>query len=91
MYASKKQPFVTGDVDETVTDEGRKWTEFVIETGLALLNGNCVGGERREITHVDYRSQSVIDYTAINDKGLQIVSGFRICSVYGSDQISDGD
>lgn len=49
MYASKKQPFVTGDVDETVTDEGRKWTEFVIETGLALLNGNCVGDKRGEI------------------------------------------
>lgn len=53
--------------DERIDDEGEKLVQCLSEQGLQLLNGRTEGDWEGEYTHVDYRSQSVIDYAAANE------------------------
>lgn len=58
--------------------EGEELLELFSDQGLSILNGNINGDWTGEITHVGYRSQSVIDYGAANESAWQKIKQFRV-------------
>ena len=48
-------------MDPTVNEEGKRMLELMDDMGLTILNGNVEGDWAGAITHIGYRSQSVID------------------------------
>lgn len=71
--------------DSEINAEGKKWIDVMNDYGLTILNGNIDGDWRGEITHIDYKSQSVIDYGAANDSAREKISSFKI----GRETLSD--
>lgn len=73
-----KQPRNTRDT--VINEEGVKWIKLMDEFGLTILNGNREGEWRGEITHVDYRSQSIIDNGAGNCQAWKNIESMRVGS-----------
>lgn len=71
--------------DTEVNAEGRSLIELFEDIGLNILNGNKQGDWQGQITHVGYRSQSVIDYGATNQQAWEDITKFEI----GNQQLSD--
>lgn len=71
--------------DEKVNDEGRKLMELFDNVGLSILNGNKDGDWNGAITHIDHKSESVIDYGAANESAWDDILSFRI----GDQNLSD--
>lgn len=64
--------------DKEINEEGKKWIDLMDEFGLTIMNGNIDGDWQGEITHVDYKSQSVIDYAAANDRAWTNIDSLKI-------------
>lgn len=64
--------------DPEVNSEGEELMDFLIESGLSILNGNKPGDWSGEITHVGYRSKSVIDFGAANEEAWNEIVHFKI-------------
>lgn len=69
--------------DVTINEEGRRFIELINGVGLSILNGNKKGDWNGAITHIGYRSQSVIDYGCANESAWNDVEEFRVgdCSL----------
>ena len=59
--------------------------EIIDDYGLTILNGNTEGDWEGNYTHVDHKSQSVIDYWAVNECGWGDIKYFII----GNNEASD--
>ena len=71
--------------DTECNQEGENLMELLEEQGFFLLNGNVEGDWSGEITHVGYRSQSVIDYGAANEIAWPDIREFKVADKDQSD------
>lgn len=71
--------------DITINTEGEQTIELCEDLGLSIINGNMAGDWNGELTHIDYRSQSVIDYGAANEFAWEEIVEFRIGDEVKSD------
>ena len=69
--------------DLVQNEEGKRLITLMEEMGLTILNGNMEGDWEGAITHIGYRSQSVIDYGAANEEAWGVIEEFKIgdCSL----------
>ena len=58
--------------------EGENWIKLMDDYGLTVLNGNIEGDWAGEYTHIDYKSQSVIDYCAGNEHAWRDIQSFVV-------------
>ena len=71
--------------DKFHNKEGEIWVDLLDEYGLTILNGNINGDFEGEFTHIDYKSESVIDYGAANDIAWSEIDSFIIGNMECSD------
>lgn len=71
--------------DKVEDPEGKALIGLLDDYGYEILNGRTYGGWHGECTHVDYRSQSVIDYAAVNEVMRGKVTNFRVANKTQSD------
>lgn len=72
-------------MDTVLDKEGSDMIELMEEFGFGVLNGRTEGDWMGQITHVDYRSTSVIDYAACNDNFKNYITEMRIGTKTQSD------
>lgn len=65
-------------MDTVLDKEGTNMIELMEEFGFGVLNGRTEGDWKGQITHVDYRSKSVIDYAACNEQLQNYISQMKI-------------
>lgn len=64
--------------DTVCNIEGKELLELLDDFNLHVLNGNTEGDWQGEFTHIDYQSQSVIDYAAVNEDTIDLIKTFTI-------------
>lgn len=64
--------------DVTEDKEGKEFVDLMDDFGYQILNGQTEGDWSGEITHVDYRSQSVIDYASANEEMRDKIDSLRV-------------
>ena len=64
--------------DEERNNEGYEMLELFDDYGFNILNGNMEGDWGGEVTHVGYRSKSVIDYGAANEEAWENITRFEV-------------
>lgn len=64
--------------DKTRNSEGEEMLELFEDYGLKILNGCKDGDWEGQVTHVGYRSQSVIDYGATNEDAWPHITSFQV-------------
>lgn len=72
-------------MDNALDKEGIEMIELMEEFGFGILNGRTAGDWQGQITHVDYRSTSVIDYAACNNQMSQYITEIKIGNNTNSD------
>lgn len=81
--------------DDVVDSEGRALVNMAEEFGYEILNGQVNGDWIGGITHVDYRSQSVIDYAMANQEAKEHIAelkiGEKVCSDHFPLQVTLSD
>lgn len=77
--------FKRKSMDTVCNDEGLDMLELMDDCGLSIMNGNKSGDWQGCVTHVGYRSQSVIDYGAANELAWEDITEFRV----GDEHLSD--
>lgn len=65
-------------MDTMLDKEGEDMIELMEEFGFGVLNGRTKGDWTGQITHVDYRSKSVIDYAACNELLNNYISEMKV-------------
>lgn len=65
-------------MDTMLDKEGEDMIELMEEFGYGVLNGRTKGDWTGQITHVDYRSKSVIDYAACNELLINYISEMKV-------------
>lgn len=58
--------------------EGEEFMDFVIDSGMSILNGNKPEDWNGEITHVGYRSKAAIDFGAAKEEACDEIIHFTI-------------
>lgn len=71
--------------DTTEDKEGVEFVDWMEDCGYEILNGRTNGDWNGEITHVDYRSHSVIDYATANEEMREYIDSFRVGNKTQSD------
>lgn len=74
--------------DRVKNREGEKMFELIEERGWLILNGNMQGDEKGELTRIEKRGASVVDYVFANSKGWDKTSKFFIKDRIASDHQS---
>ena len=65
-------------MDTEQNTEGEEMLELLQDCGFSVLNGNKEGDWEGLITHVGYRSKSVIDYGAANELAWDDIINFSV-------------
>ena len=78
-------PIPRNTKDEVINKEGELWMQVFNEYGMSILNGNMDGDWEGEFTHVDHKSESVIDYATANDRAWPKIESFVIGTMENSD------
>lgn len=71
--------------DKMINKEGSAFLEFMEEYGLEILNGRTDGDWEGQYTHIDYKSESVIDYAAASMSMAEFIHTFKVGTLTHSD------
>ncbi|KAH0818734.1 hypothetical protein GEV33_004057 [Tenebrio molitor] len=66
---------------------GRELVSLVEERGWDVLNGNCIGDEKREYTYIRPRGETVIDYVMVNEEAWDEIGEFKVGERVESDHM----
>lgn len=64
--------------DKILNKEGERLLHLIEENGWNLLNGNTKGDEEGNLTFIDTKGESVIDYCIVNERARNKIKSFRV-------------